>query len=182
MKTLRHLFAGLGLALFAVVAQAQFSPQQIATLKTACNAAPACVTLANAADDIALAEWFNTTDAAYIVWKPSVTKDEIQGSDAYDWTRVDNLTAGKARIWESMFDNASRSINPSKANIRAGIDASWVGTAADLAVRAAVYAQCKRGATRAEKALASGAGTTNAPSTMTWVGPITYADASLIRS
>lgn len=182
MKTFRNVLAGLLLAVVAVAAQAQLSSQQIATLKATCNAAPVCTALANAVDDVGLAEWFNATDAAYIVWKPNVTKDEIQGSDAYDWTRVDNLTAGKARIWDSMFDNAARSINPSKPNIRAGIDASWVGTAADLAVRAAVYAQCKRSATRAEKALAAGAGTTNSPSTMSWVGPITYADASLIRS
>ena len=53
--------------------------------------------------------------------------------------------------------------------IRAGIDATWVGTAADLAVRATVYTHCKRAATRAEKSLANltGAGTDAVPGLLT---------------
>ena len=66
--------------------------------------------------------------------------------------------------------------------MRAGIDAAWGGTAADLAVRASVYSKCRRQATRAEKALATGAGTTASPSTMTLIGDLSYAQASLIRS
>lgn len=101
----------------------------------------------------------------WIVWRTAVPQDEIM-LNGFDWTRVDNLGVGKARVWEWMFDNDNRSINPSKPNIRAGIEAVWVGTAADLAVRAAVYVHCKTKATRAQKALSTGTGTDATPATM----------------
>ena len=63
--------------------------------------------------------------------------------NGFDWVEVDNLTVGKARIWEWLFDNATTTINPSKANVRAGIAECWKGTAAKLAVQAAVLAHCK---------------------------------------
>jgi hypothetical protein len=67
-------------------------------------------------------------------------------------------------------------LDASKVNIRAGIDAAWVGTAADLAVRAIVYTHCKRAATRGEKALSTGTGTTASPATMGFEGTLVYAD------
>lgn len=108
---------------------------------------------------------------AFIVWRTNVSQDEIM-RNGMDWTRVDNLSVGKARIWEWMFNNMDRTINPAKPNIRAGIDATWVGTAADLTVRAAVYGHCKRSATVGEKAFATGAGTTESPAVMDWEGAI----------
>ena len=113
---------------------------------------------------------------AFIVWRTSVLQDEIM-QNGFDWSRVDNLSIGKARIWEWMFDNDTRSFNPSRVNVRAGIDAAWVGAAADLAVRAAVYVHCKRSATRAEKILAVNAtGTDATPATMTFEGELSYQD------
>mgnify|MGYP006281089773 CR=1 FL=1 len=133
-------------------------------------------------DDIGLANFYNQLAAPdFIVWRPSVRKDEITASPTFDWTRVDNLTVGKARIWDMLFDNASKSIVPSQANIRAGIDAAWVGTAADLAVRASVYAMCKRKATLVEKLLAIGTGTDATPATLGYEGPISYQDISEAR-
>ena len=96
-----------------------------------------------------------------------------------DWTQVDNLTVGKARIWDWM--TRLGTFDPSKLNIRAGIDAAWVGTAAMLAVRATVYTHCKRAATRAEKLFSSGTGTTASPATMAFEGYLTYADVSAAR-
>ena len=133
-------------------------------------------------DDEALAAYFNADTSTFIVWRTSVTKEELTANDAFAWDRVDNLSVGKARIWDAMFDNSSRSINPSKANVRAGIAAAWVGTAADLAVRAAVLAQCQRSATRAEKILATGTGTAATPALLTFEGAISVVEASLIRS
>lgn len=112
---------------------------------------------------------------AFIVWRTSVDQDEIM-QNGFDWARVDNLSIGKARIWEWMFQNANRAFNPSRANVRAGIDAAWVGTAADLAVRAAVYVHCKRSATRAEKACASGAGSDASPAVLSFEGELSYLD------
>lgn len=100
---------------------------------------------------------------AFTVWKTSVTNQEIM-QNGFDWTRVDNLSVGKGRVWEWMFQFGS--INPSKPNIRAGIEAVWVGTAPDLAVRAAVYGHCKRLATVAEKLFATGTGSDATPAIM----------------
>lgn len=107
----------------------------------------------------------------FVVWKTSVPVDEIM-RNGLDWTRVDNLSVGKARIWDWM--TRLNEINPSKVNIRAGIDATWVGTAADLAVRAVVYTHCKRNASIVEKLFATGTGTTQIPATMAYEGPIQY--------
>lgn len=107
----------------------------------------------------------------FVVWKTSVPVDEIM-RNGLDWTRVDNLSVGKARIWDWM--TRLNEINPSKVNIRAGIDATWVGTAADLAVRAVVYTHCKRNASVVEKLFATGTGTTQTPATMAYEGPIQY--------
>jgi hypothetical protein len=102
---------------------------------------------------------------AYIVWRMQVSQDEIM-QNGFNWTRVDNLSVGKARVWEWLFNNESRAINPSKANVRAGIDAVWVGTQQDLDVRAAVYTHCKRSATRFEKLFATGTGTDAVPANL----------------
>lgn len=124
----------------------------------------------------AVAAAFNITASPYYyVWKSSVSQDEIM-QNGFDWTRVDNLSVGKSRIWEWMFSNQERVFNPSKANVRAGIDAVWVGTSADLAVRAVVYTHCYRLATRAEKLFAAGTGTVASPATMGYEGQLSYND------
>ena len=115
--------------------------------------------------------------STYIVWKTSVPVEEIM-RNGMDWTRVDNLSVGKARIWDWM--TRLGDLNPSKANIRAGIDAVWVGTSADLAVRATVYSHCKRQATVVEKLFASGSGTDSSPSTITLESPISYQDVESV--
>lgn len=114
-------------------------------------------------NDQALANLYNLSAAPqFVVWRTRVTQDEIM-LNGFDWTRADNLSAGKARVWEWIFDNAPKACNPSKENIRAGIDQVWQGLPADLAVRAAVYVHCKRDATRAERLLSTGTGTTAIP-------------------
>ena len=118
---------------------------------------------------------------AFIVWRTRVQQDEIM-QNGFDWVRVDNLSIGKARIWEWMFDNDQRSINPAKPNVRAGIAECWKGTAADLAVQAAVLAHCKRSATRAEKVLATGTGTDVDPATMTFEGALSLDDVQAARA
>lgn len=138
---IRTILAALAL-LFSLTASAQIKQQitssQIATLKAACLAdTVTCKPLHDAANDEALAAYFNGDTATFIVWKTSVTKEDVTANDSFAWDRVDNLSVGKARIWDALFDNPARAINPAKANVRAGIAAAWVGTAADLAVQAA---------------------------------------------
>lgn len=117
---------------------------------------------------------------AFIVWKTSVTRREVL-QNGFDWTRLDNLSVGKARVWSEIFagidEHGEATINPSKLNVRTGIEAVWVGTAADLAVRAAVFVHCKRTATNAEKVLATGTGSDAVPATLSFEGEINLQDA-----
>jgi hypothetical protein len=149
---------------------------QLATLKAAILADPVLSALPMTYDAAyEIADVLHVLSApAYIVWKTSVNPDDIM-RNGMDWTRVDNLSVGKARIWDWLCRLGT--FNPSRTNIRAGIDAAWVGTAADLAVRAAVYVHCKRTATKAEQILtAGGTGTDVSPALLGWEGHLIYQD------
>lgn len=117
----------------------------------------------------------------FTVWRTNVTQDEIM-QNGFDWVQVDNLSVGKARIWEWLFNNSGRSMNPAKANVRAGIAECWKGTAAMLAVRAAVLAHCKHASNVLEKILASGTGSDADPATMGYEGTITPDEIEQARS
>lgn len=153
------------------------TPQQLTTLATAIAAETdaAFVEFRSQGATGAMADFYNEPHATFIVWRTSVTQDEIM-QNGFDWTRVDNLNNGPARVWEWMFNNQERAINPSKLNVRDGIEAVWKGTAADLAVRAAVYVHCKRNATKGERLYATGTGTTVAPGTLVFEGFVTNTD------
>ncbi len=157
------------------------TPQQLITLRAACFADPASAAFfvepGNAAG--LQARLNGDSSPEFSVWRESVTQDEIM-QNGFDWVRVDNLSVGKARIWEWLFNNASRSMNPSKPNVRAGIDECWKGTAADLAVRAAVYGHCRRAATVAEKVFATGVGTAENPAVAGWSGNVNSVEAALL--
>lgn len=138
---------------------------QNAALKAYIDATPELSAIPNDTDGAyAVAALMNIeANPAWVVWRTTVTRREIL-QNGFDWTRLDNLSVGKARIWSDIFVDGT--INPSKANVRTGIEAVWVGTAADLAVRAAVYGHCKKNATVAQKLFSTGTGTTNDPATM----------------
>jgi hypothetical protein len=150
-------------------------------LKAYILATPALAAFPQGSDgSYAIAELLNLKAAPdYIVWKTSVNIDEIM-RNGMDWTRVDNLAVGKARIWDWM--GRLGSFDSSRVNVRAGIDACWIGTAADLAVRAQVYTHCKRPATVVEKVLATGAGTDASPSTMGFDGTVSYQEIETVRN
>lgn len=145
-------------------------PEYYSAVKADILASPDLLQWWNAGNPGVIAELYNTAAAPdYIVWRTSVPFSEVM--NYIDWTRVDNLTNGsKYRIWEYMDRFSGGMLNPSQENTRKGIDATWIGTAADLAVRASIYARCKRLATRLEKVLATGSGTTASPSVMGFEG------------
>lgn len=156
------------------------TPSQLSTLKSTILGDQALAALVPAGADgaVEIANAMNALAApVFFVWRTSVPLTEVM-LNGFDWTRVDNLSVGKARIWEWMFQSGN--INPSKPNIRAGIDATWTGTQADLAVRAVVYGHCQRQATRLEKLFATGFGSTVldgvGPATMAYEGSISYQD------
>lgn len=155
------------------------TPEQLATLKAAIDGDP---TLAakplNSDGYFDIATILNTELATpdFYVWKTSVPVNEIMGNN-FDWTRVDNMTVGEARIWEFMTQLGS--IDPSKANIRAGVNEAYKGTAQDTAMRLAIFGHCQKLATRAQKLFASGAGTTT---TDAGIGPATMAVEQITAS
>jgi hypothetical protein len=156
------------------------TPEQLQALKDHIDGDPAFNGIPNNTDGAYAISLVLNAPAApdFIVWRTAVDPYEIM-SNGMDWTRVDNLSVGKARIWDWM--TRLGTLNPSKLNIRAGIDAAWVGTAQDLAVRAVVYTHCKRNALLGEKVLATGTGTTATPATMGYEGPIGYQDIDTAR-
>lgn len=149
--------------------------QQQAAFKAAIEAAGYHQTYPNNADGgFAIAAIYNAiANPEFVVWKTRVTRQEVL-QNGFDWTRLDNLSVGKARVWSEIFVDGA--LNAAKPNVRTGIESVWVGTAQDLAVRAAVYVHCKRPATVAEKLFATGTGTTESPATMTFEGAITFQD------
>ncbi|MGE0363062.1 MAG: hypothetical protein AB7R67_20280, partial [Vicinamibacterales bacterium] len=119
----------------------------------------------------------------FLVWKDSVSVDEVM-ANGFDWTRVDNATVSKARIWEWMMRQGT--INPSKANIRAGVNNAWSGGAND-AHRLAIFQHCQVQATRGQQLFATGAGTTTThdgvgPATTALTAPISLDDVLAARS
>lgn len=154
--------------------------QQKQTLKAFILADPVLSTFPmNSDGSYAIADLLNKpAEPAFIVWKTDVSIDEIM-RNGMDWARVDNLSVGKARIWDWL--GRLGVINAAKTNVRAGIDAAWVGTAADLAVRAAIYTHCKRPATVLEKLFATGAGSDASPATMVIEGAISYQTIDAVR-
>lgn len=148
------------------------TPEQLTTLRTAVLADPALSAVGR--NDTELARLLNLP-TTFVCWRTLVPQDEIM-QNGFDWVRVDNLSIGKARIWDWLFDNAQRAINPSKPNVRAGIVECWKGTAADLAIQAAVLTHCKRAATRAESILATGTGTDATPGAFGFEGQISIND------
>ena len=156
------------------------TPEQLQTFRAALYAEtdPEFVGYREAGMAQPMTEWYNRpANPPKVVWKTALQLEEIT-SNGFDWVRVDNLSVGKARIWEWMFGSEDKSINPSKPNIRAGIAEVWKGTAADLAVQATVLAHCKRGTSRIESLFAVGAGTDASPATMGFEGMLTEMDIS----
>lgn len=184
MRFVRILLVAVAAFVSLGASAQQLTIEQQLALKAAILAEtnPTFVACRQVGNDDCMAGFYNAVAApAYIVWRSKVTQDEIM-LNGFDWVRVDNLSNGKARIWEWLFDNAQKAINPSKPNVRAGIDATWAGTAADLAVRAAVYTHCKRSATVGERLFSTGAGTDVAPSVMAFEGMLTAQTISDARN
>lgn len=110
-----------------------------------------------------IAAWYNTEVSGFVVWRKRVTRAEAQAV-GFDWTQVDNLNVGQARIWfDGLFMDGL--LDATDEGQRAGVAEAWKGTAAKVAVATFVLSKCKRNATRAERLFAVGAGTDLSPAT-----------------
>lgn len=115
----------------------------------------------------------------YYVWRTSVLTQDLFSDPAFDWTRVDNLSVGKARIVEWL--QMAGTLNPSQANVRAGFSAAF-SAAGDVATLAAILGACKRKATKGEKIFATGNGIIANPSVMAVEGTLSAQDINTARN
>lgn len=148
---------------------------QITALRTLADADQVASGHVSSADDIALADWFNQP-TTHVVWRTVLSPEMARAAIIGGATQLDALTVGKR---DSLFWLCSGNLNPSTPSVRAAID-DLCGTQNTL--KSALQAAQKRFATRAEKALASGTGTTASPATLTYEGLLSYGEASIIRS
>ena len=131
---------------------------------------PAVVEARAIRNDVEVARLYNLP-STYWVWKNLLYLSDLT-NNGFAWVEVDNLSVGKARIWEWMFDNADRSINPSKPNVRAGIIECWSGTANRVIVQGVIIGHCKRLATKAERIYATNGDGTGAQATPGYLGAL----------
>ena len=151
------------------------TPAQLTTLRNDILADPVLAAQplnSDGADAIAQAYKLLATPT-FVVWLTSVPVDVII-NNGFVWTAVDSLTVGKARIWDWM--RASGSINPSKANVRQGLQDAFGTSQPNIAQH------LKREANRVERLFATGTGTTAVPGLMTFEGALTYQDVELARA
>lgn len=150
------------------------TPEQLAKLKAAILADPVLSQLPNNYDTAYKIEaWANAFTADFYVWRTSVSADEwadaiIGGGGA---TQLDALTGSKR---ESLLWACDRSLNPSRATVRAALD-DFCGSQNTL--KAAIQAAQKRLARMIEKICATGTGSLAEPATMDYQGTITVYDA-----
>lgn len=116
------------------------------------------------------AEYNKTANPVYVVWRTNVPSDELYDAifETNGGLQLDALTASKR---DSLFKLIDRNLNASIPAARANVE-DYCGSQANL--KAALQAVQKRNATRAEKLLSSGTGTTASPATMGWEGSLTY--------
>lgn len=157
--------------------------EQNTVLKNYINGRPEWASLPNInVGNSVIAEGLNAiASPAFTVWRSSISMSDIlRAFVAADWTEVDGLTAGKARIWDWLRDLGT--VDPSSPAIRAAIEECWKGTAARLAVQGRVLASCKRDARLIEQLLATGTGTPASPANLVFEGIITPDEIETARA
>lgn len=160
---------------------------QLQTLKSFINADPVLsLKPMNDDGDFDIAAALNQPNAvSFLAWKSSVNLMEVTGRPGFDWTRVDNLSVGKARIWEWLF--LSHIANPSFASVRSGVEATFAVEATDAPCRQAFYDASVRQVSTVEKLYATGTGTAPTshgvnPGSMASEGPISAAEVHQARA
>lgn len=155
---------------------------QLAILKTDLNTNPAVSGSGHTPDNADfIANYYNQLAAptGYWVWRTSVSEQEITRATSTDgtnwsWTTYIGRSQGERDAWPRLFAG-NLGCNPSLANVRnAFADIFSAGGASGLAQRTHISTICRRLATRCEKLMASGVGTSGSPSTMGFEGTITY--------
>jgi hypothetical protein len=175
------------------------TPAQYTTLKSLADADQTASALIAQGNDIGLADWMNAPTSQYI-WRQYTPADDVFDAivwanltpiDAPDgtalWTNRALLCQAKQINLQIMLQGKER-IATAKATTRAGLSDALlnVPSGASGATQSAGWATVKsvisRIGTRAEMALATGAGTQGSPSAPSFDGTISAYDAQMIRT
>ena len=144
---------------------------QLATLKTYIQATPALNALYTEGNMGGLADALNADHApAFIIWRTEYTPELKAKAIDVGITQLDALTASKR---DSLLWWANRTHNASLANTQAAMS-DLCGSQNML--KTALIDGAKRSATVAEKALASGTGTTASPGMPTFTGEVAWSE------
>lgn len=119
------------------------------------------------------------------VWRTYLSSQDIYSKVSSDgtiwsWSIFIARSVAEKSAWTEMI-SAFYGINPSLLNSRTGIADIFSG-AGGLPQRTHLLAIGRRLATRIEKLLATGTGTTAVPATMVFEGSLTYQDVELARN
>jgi len=166
------------------------TPQQLATLKTYILAQPDLSSEPMNGDghfNIAVKLNIQATPDAF-TWKNrgEVNLGEIMGN-GYVYDRIDNLTVGRARIWDEIKTALNLGeFTANSTNHRAGITSAF-NQAADSGMRLAIFGHMQRFASRFERLYtASNGATTNdagvGPIALVVPGPVTPFDVESART
>lgn len=113
------------------------------------------------------------------VWRTNVSRSDIYNNVSADattwsWSTYKSQNATEQNAWTQMF--MGDLANFAQANLRAGVAAIFTGSAPQNAQQAHVLAIGRRLATRIEKLLATGTGSSAVPAVMGFEGPLSYQD------
>lgn len=152
---------------------------QIATLKADILANPDLNSKPNSGDGAdAIAMLYNAVAAPdYWVFRSSVGVAEL--GDAIDATELVGLTTGKLTQLQVLLGFGA--LNPSLLNRRSALDQIFSASSGTI-TRPALAVLWRRKATRLEKLLATGSGSTGSPATMGYEGVISYTDIEQARA
>ena len=175
------------------------TPAQYTTLKSLADADQTASALIAQGNDIGLADWMNAPTSQYI-WRQYTPADDVFDAivwanltpiDAPDgtalWTNRALLCQAKQINLQIMLQGKER-VATAKPNIRNSLSDALlnVPSGASGATQSAGWATVKsvisRIGTRAEMALATGAGTQGSPSVPSFDGTISAYDAQMIRT
>lgn len=155
------------------------TPAQLATIKAAIVADGTLNAIPNNSDgNTEVAEALNLdASPAFWVWKSRVTESEYTAQASVDattwsWPAYIARSQGERDGWQRMFSDGA--VDPSQVNVRQGIADIFSGTGIAVTQRTHLLTVSRRNASRVEKLLATGTGSTAAPATMGFEGPITY--------
>lgn len=148
---------------------ANFTNDQYLVIQNDINNNPTLLGYWNAGAPGLIAAFYNGQAVPdWTVWRTSVDVNEIM-NNGFDWTVVDNLATGRARIWEWM--TQMEVINPSKQNIRQGMNQAFQGFQTMID---GIIPHMKRLSNELEKLFSQGVGSDADPATMTVEGGITH--------